>query len=78
MTNPAQVRKSIREQAERKAAAGALIDYFAQHHPELLVKIRAECLESAIKRGLSDDAATDDARRHLIAHLRFLKNEGVS
>ena len=77
MANPAQIRKSIREQAQRKAEAHALIDYFAQHHPELLVKHRAECLEAAVKRGLSDDAAVEDARRHLIRRLRFLKPEGV-
>jgi hypothetical protein len=70
--HPAQKRTDMRKDAERKASAQALIDYFAKHDPEILVKQKTECLEAAVKRGLSGEEAVNDARRHLIARLRFL------
>lgn len=72
------IRTAERERAERKASAQALVDFFAAHHPEILAKHRAECLEAAVKRGLSDDAAVNDAWRHLIARLQFLKSKSSS
>jgi hypothetical protein len=70
--HPAQKRTDIRKDAERKASAQALVDYCAKHNPEILVKQKTECLQAAVKRGLSGDAAVNDAWRHLIPRLRFL------
>lgn len=85
MANPAQVRQKIREQAQRKADAQALVDHFAQHHPALLAEQRLESLQAANKRGIekhwTTEQTTADAWRNLIQGLRFLdprKSGGAS
>jgi hypothetical protein len=77
---PHPVRITHRKQAARKADAQALVDHFAKHHPGVLARLRLESLEAATARaqgkGWTPEQTTNDAWRHLISRLRFLKEEG--
>ena len=75
--HPAQRRIEMQKTAARKASAQALVDFFAKHHPALLVKTRTECLEAVVARmpGATAEQQTAAAWRDLLNRLRFLKGE---
>jgi len=77
---PHPIRETQRKNAERKASAQELVDHFTKHHPAELAKLRVESLEAAnargVERGWTTKQITDDAWRHLVSRLRYLKGEG--
>ncbi len=77
-SHPAQVRTERHQREQRRTEAQALVDYFAKNHPELLDKIRTQSMEAAAsKPGLSTEDVVNDAWRHLVSRLRFLKGEAT-
>ena len=64
--HPPQIRLAQRDRAERKADNQALLAWFAQHQPDLLMKLRDESLAAAAGHGPARPAeqVTADAWRH--------------